>query len=591
MSHASEILSVSGLQKTGRPLVARVAGGVALLSLLLCFWARAAEPDAVVVLRETGRPSASVELGEGLAIDLAAAEPIDVRPGLVTREGRAQIAPGLFVRATLYTRHVGAGWWAEVSLENGDYREPHGYLEGEWALVVPGAGVVFRHPIAVPDGTGAAVVLGRPWWAPNEAGEALLAELPDVEVPPEAIARWAARPDDPDPTWNTHQVGSPRNELYALDASLCRYAPASDPRVLTDHVAAQTGTYRAGKWLPGRQYHYFLRDGRPYDAFDADMVDGQAPARFGEYGILIDKWGRDDSLGRRFLTEEQRRPSARNAYDFEHMAVERLYAAWVLLGSQMALRDIVLIAQTSLSRAPWEAPRVWIRGAWWSSRSWGWTVRMLVRCYQATGELRYLTCAREMLSLLWEDDLAFTLLGRGTSRADFALPFVLTREFQTTIWRWEEPPDSPRHNDRPLEACWQAAVTGSTLWLGYEVDPDEAWRDTWRACALDVAGMVSLCWREGAAEDPSTWGLFENYSPAAAGYLTGDVSLLGTRAWCLDTVARAWESGADGCEWCHVAWDLMDDIRAGGQYPFRPGGDFYHQWMPFVATHLGTHER
>jgi hypothetical protein len=272
---------------------------------------------------------------------------------------------------------------------------------------------------------------------------------------------------------------------------------------------------------------------------------------------------REDQMGRDRI---DRTPSPRTAWDFEHLEVEELYAAARLWGSRLAAEELLLIAEGTLT---WGLPP---SGAFHSSRTLGWWLRVMARAYQISDNPRYCMVARSALGMI-SDGSYLHYLNRTPDDPDL-LPEkwylgILTRENQKTMWGLL---------DHPAEACWQAAVTGSAAFLWSEIDGDMSYE--WRGLGARAAFVVKACWKAS--------GLAENACVLHA-ETSGEVTLAGTRSWCFDTWARAYKADPETYGDVVTAWEAVADKRMAGHYPWRPGGQFWHLWCLKTAAILGTH--
>jgi len=274
------------------------------------------------------------------------------------------------------------------------------------------------------------------------------------------------------------------------------------------------------------------------------------------------------------------------------MEVESLFACWALTGSRLAKRSLLLLVNTALCQFDVLPDGIWTKGALHSSRTL-WTVRAILRAYQVSGDAWYLQAAREICANAMSGDYVTKLsrAKKGTTKATFPLRWVLSRENSRTFWGWEADPEDPYHNKWPVEACWQAAVAGSAFWLGCRLDPDSNWKAAWRLWGLYAADCISYCWDGEGYRENYSFAREEDGKPT---YFCGyEGYLLGTAAWCFDTVARAYveETGTNKEIYAHVlkAWEKAADLRAGGEDPFRPGGVSYHKWHGFLAREIDAH--
>ena len=178
---------------------------------------------------------------------------------------------------------------------------------------------------------------------------------------------------------NTHQSGSPRNQLSVFLEAL------------------QSGRNDLFRWAQSRAWH--AMDLRPFhiDGFlaaehpDANLYEGiphsneppsrrlsrsEIPSRFPEY-----KQGLPD------------KGHGYNGFDPEHMTLDDIYECYLLTGSWPALDALRSAGEAMLT---WK--EVIPSGEIHSARSFGWTLRALVQVHRATGEARYLDAARRLVA-------------------------------------------------------------------------------------------------------------------------------------------------------------------------------------------------
>lgn len=179
--------------------------------------------------------------------------------------------------------------------------------------------------------------------------------------------------------FNTHQSGSPRNQLSVFLEAL------------------QSGRNDLFRWAQSRAWH--AMDLRPYhiDGFlaaehpDANLYEGvphsneppsrrlgrsEIPARFPEYKQGLPEKGH-----------------GYNGFDPEHMTLDDIYECYLLTGSWPALDALRSAGEAMLT---WK--EVIPSGEIHSARSFGWTLRALVQVHRATGEARYLDAARRLVA-------------------------------------------------------------------------------------------------------------------------------------------------------------------------------------------------
>ena len=179
--------------------------------------------------------------------------------------------------------------------------------------------------------------------------------------------------------FNTHQSGSPRNQLSVFLEAL------------------QSGRNDLFRWAQSRAWH--AMDLRPYhiDGFlasehpDANLYEGiphgnEPPER---------RLGRSEIPGR-FPEYKQGLPEkghGYNGFDPEHMTLDDIYECYLLTGSWPALDALRSAGEAMLT---WK--EVIPSGEIHSARSFGWTLRALVQVHRATGEARYLDAARRLVA-------------------------------------------------------------------------------------------------------------------------------------------------------------------------------------------------
>ncbi|MEE3326860.1 MAG: hypothetical protein VX252_05975 [Myxococcota bacterium] len=230
------------------------------------------------------------------------------------------------------------------------------------------------------DETGLGFTGGEPFFAPREdLWEKYLSQMP-LAGSVHGISRTdAEKKEDPDEVRNTHQSGSPRNRWASIEAS--KYAQTGDDRYLArlmDFVMAQAR----------RPYHLSEKNGEPFlfsKYPDARFIEGKPEKR----AYL-------ETFGRILLEDSDFDNGGYNGWDHEHMNVEELYAAYVMLGSRIARRELVLIAEELLSTRYVKDEGKHQH----SARAFGWNARALIRAWQATGEERYRNAVRRMMDSL-----------------------------------------------------------------------------------------------------------------------------------------------------------------------------------------------
>jgi hypothetical protein len=287
--------------------------------------------------------------------------------------------------------------------------------------------------------------------------------------------------DDPDPVKNTHQSGSPRNRYVAVQGA--KFVLTEDARYLArlmDFVVAQAR----------RPYHLSEANGEP--VFHAMHPE----AYFLE--------GRPEMLAYRDTFDRLLIPSAQlkngdgyNGWDREHMNVEELYATYVLTGSRVARRDLVLIVEQLLSTADVRDENKKPH----SARTLGWMTRAFVRGYQATGNQAYLDGVRRMMNA--------TLLHRDAEPPYRALV--------------PQPPQGDHMKDEKWESPFMVAVATTALALYLDEDPtDSVARELLTFCG-------DLLVEQGYS--PEHGGFYYDYSAESSKKSTGVPATKGVASW------------------------------------------------------------
>ncbi len=341
-------------------------------------------------------------------------------------EGKAGLSVLFFVHF-----YADAKGYLEAQILNDAIEGAPGFVTASYEVTFQGS-VIAKGTAEFADQTGIGVLGGTLRYAPrSDLVERYAAGLPD----PKALAgigrQDAEKVDDPDPVKNTHQTGSPRNRYVAVQAA--KYLFTQDERYLArlmDFVLAQAR----------RPYHLSEKTGEPF------LHEKHREAVFFEGRPTLKP--NLETFGRMLMSPAQSRASDRNGWDHEHMHVEELYAAYLMCGSRVARRELVLIAEELLS-----TPYVREQGRHQhSARAFGWVARMFVRAYQATGEARYLDAVRRMMASLrahWQPDGPFPCLLAQEPRGDH-MPDE----------RWESP--------------FMVAVAASAIALYLREKPDDA---------------------------------------------------------------------------------------------------------------------
>jgi len=267
----------------------------------------------------------------------------------------------------------------EVQILNDALTQPAGRIEADYKVTYLGK-VLGEGRHAFPDQAGLAFWSGKPRFAPRLdlwtkytdqlPGAGMITGLPDES---------AARKADPDPVRDAGAAGGPRNQYVAAEAS--RYLYTQDGgylEQLLDFVVAQA---RRPYHLTGEQGEPFFHSEHPEAAF----VNGRPePLVYQE------------TFGRVALTSAQLDSDGYTGWAADSLDVEELYAAYLLAGSRLARRELVLIAEELLCTDE-VREKNHPQG---SAQRFGWTARALVRAYQATGERAYMDGVRRMLESL-----------------------------------------------------------------------------------------------------------------------------------------------------------------------------------------------
>lgn len=471
----------------------------------------------------------------------------------------------------------------EMAVLNDSIQRPLGQINGRLAVLFNGQ-LIHDSKVNLYDQTGVAFRFGDFNFSPRmDLLEPILEELPDVDLNVDVINGWTQQANDPDPVHNTHRTGSPRNKLLDLAFSVYKYGPKwkVHTRALHDWVLAQIGMKGNfdGNFIPGRPH--WLSDDNTGQIYDYDRFynidsNDQWPL-FGEDGVLILPYR--DSFGRKQLDPSLLQRGTRIAHDIEHLEVESLFAAAVLLGSEFAYRAVELIAQEYLDKTLEDG--LCGRGYYHSSRTLAWGTNALLRAYQLTGKEKYLRAFRTIL------DNAFTgrwttLMGKDYKKEDFPLPWIQSRSSGYVNTQWN-----------PDEAMWQAGIAGSIAFRAALVDPDPVWRAKFENYGVYAADCVRFCYTPN--------GYYENYgfneatrtaeNELVPTKLSGEITWIGTRFWALDCMTRAWlKTGlAKYEEACKTHWEALKDLRAGGWHMGRPGNYPYHTWYYIAAKFIDPH--
>ncbi|MFO0983903.1 MAG: hypothetical protein U1E76_19640 [Planctomycetota bacterium] len=428
--------------------------------------------------------------------------------------------PSLYVAA--YFASDGASW-AEVCVGAESIRNPAPGLDGN-ITITAGEDVLLERRVTCPDQTGIALRLGTPFPIVHEQLLAkLAARVPKMAVPDGAIRR-AIDGADPDPTWDTHTTGSPRNTYWAPDLVL--WICTKDQRLLdhlSDFTLAQYGSVGAdGRFRPGRPYHLSDDAGQPWQAETSYAIDASElkPARMFEGRPRLQEQG-IDTLGRGQLFGHANPRPPRNGYDQEHMEAERLFAAAILLRSERARRDLMHLAEGQWSEKS---------GIYHSSRTLGWCLRLYVRAYQLFQRQKDRARLDEILTR------AITMKNFG-GRAK--ITSFMTRDY----WKEGNVPGFT------WEATWQAATIATAAYEAMQAldQPDDV---ELRSKAEDVFLHAASCclvgWKPDTATMIDSYEIFTETAPGSGiPSLTKGDSRMGVAMWPVAALALAFEHTRD----------------------------------------------
>lgn len=320
--------------------------------------------------------------------------------------------------------------YLEAQLLNDAIVDPPGKLDAVWHIEFAGK-VVADGKGTLLDQCGVAFQSGTPQFAPRQDLWQHMQQIfpPQAKVTGFSIAD-AEPKADPDPVASTHQTGSPRNRYVAVEAA--KYYYSQDERYLArllDFVAAQAR----------RPYHLSESDGTPFQQPrhpEAWFIEGRPEMK--PYR---------DTFGRLQLTAPELEKPKYNGWDPEHMNVEELYAAYVLTGSRIARRELLLIAEQLLS-----TPMCRTEGySQHSARAFGWVMRALVRAHQVSGEDRYVLAIQRMM-----ESVRKVAVMKGNYKALIPL----------------EPRNDHMKNER-YESPFMVAVAASALALYVDIEPND----------------------------------------------------------------------------------------------------------------------
>ncbi len=395
-----------------------------------------------------------IDGGDPLAIQFGAASkkgvdayvfPTEDRPGVTSVIGLRGTVPGvggksgLHLIAFIHLYDDGAHF-LEGEILNDAMMSPPGKVNATWHIEFGGA-VVADGKGPILDECAIGFAAGDLRFAPRkDLWTAYTAGLPDPKKVTGVPLRDADPVADADPNPHTHATGSPRNRYVAVAAA--KYYFTNDARYLSrlmDYTLAQAR----------RPYHLSEPDGCPFQQSkhpEAYFIEGHPelqPYR--------------DTFGRITLSKAELEAPPQNGWDPEHMNVEELYATYVLCGSRIARRELLLIAEQALSTKPVREENYYQS----SARAFGWVCRLLVRAHQASGEERFLDGARRMM-----DSVRKHALMSGTYRA--LVP--------------QKPKDDHIANEK-FDTPFMIAVATSAIALYLKEDPkDEKARELLKFC-------------------------------------------------------------------------------------------------------------
>lgn len=327
--------------------------------------------------------------------------------------------------------YADGGEFLEAQILNDAMSSPPGKVELSYRIQFRGAQVAAGKQL-VYDQTGIGFSAGTVQAVPKQDRlEKYAADLPDPALVTGVDLRDAEPQPDPDPVKNTHQTGSPRNSYWSTEAA--KWIFTKDARYLARLIDFTTAQAR-------RPYHLSEPNGVPFQHEkypDAWFIEGRPE-------LLAYR----QTFDRLLLPKGDNEGCAYNGWDHEHLNVEELYAAWLLTGSRVARRELVLIAEQLLSTAYVRDDR----HGHGSGRSFGWVARGLVRAYQATGLKKYLEGARRMIR-----GLEVTRVKTGP------YPALVPME-----------PRADHMKDHKFESVFHVAVATSALALYLREDPADS---------------------------------------------------------------------------------------------------------------------
>jgi len=380
---------------------------------------------------------------------------------------------------------------------------------------------------------------------PSEVRDSLAwGDAGHVYVPgPVELARPCGPPVSPPRGWahwgeaiasNTHQSGSPRNQLSVF------------------LLAMQSGRADLFRWARTRAFHamdlrpYHIAGFRAADSPWANLYEGLPHANnppsqsLGRAGI--------DGRWPKYKEGLPSRGHGYNGFDPEHMTLDDVYECYLLTGSWPALDALVSAGQAMLT---WK--ELLPDGGIHSSRTFGWTLRALVQVFRATGDSVYLEAARAYVA-----------------RADDE------RGHGDVKWLRRMPPDQRHLADQPYDAPFMVAVAlhGLSAYWAETADPRVP------PMAADLTAFCMSAFRgNGFLDDLPT------DVPADRDLVVR--SPLGVGSWIPGAVAAAAYITGD-----HAPVDQMLPyyalLKAHTSKTVEFGGSDWHWWQTYMAS---LHER
>lgn len=463
------------------------------------------------------------------------------RPGIqavVGGHGRTASVGGKSGLTFLFFLHFreDRSMFLEAQLLNDAIAAPPGRVQAAWDVALQGKSVASGKQ-AFADETGVTIFAGGARPAPrSDLVAGLLATMPSPPTGIRGVPSPGRRAGDADPVRNTHQTGSPRNRWIAVEAA--RFLASNDEghlERLLDFVAAQAR----------RPYHLSEANGEPFLQSKyptAAFIEGKPELR-----------AHRETFGRMALPKAAFDAGGFNGWDHEHMNVEELYAAYALLGSRVARRELVLIAEQLLSTRYVKDEGQHQH----SARAFGWVARLMVRAAQATGEPRYREGVRRMMGSLkkhWQPDGAYKALVPQDPRGDH-MPDE----------RWESP--------------FHVAVATSALALHLRQFPDDAVARELLTFCGDLLVDQGYSAKNG--------GFYYDYSVESARKNGDGKQTKGVALWiCAPLVEVAWAQPADARQkYLAPARRLWNANRTEDWG--KPADDVYWRWFLPAVKEFG----